>query len=138
MIAIRKNDWCHRLHTAKLRHFFLSSRAKGSHVLSGRFCTSVRPLRIVLFAALRKESPPPTPEDMPEELKNKSVRELNLLALSGNSYASEDDDDDEEEKEEEEEEDHSDQQQLQGVEGDAINLKHAGGARNIFGKIILH
>ena len=54
---------------------------------------------------MKKESPPPpTPEDLPEELRNKTVRELNLLALS-NSYASEDD----------EEEDHTDQQK-QGAE----------------------
>ena len=55
---------------------------------------------------MKKESPPPpTPEDLPEELRNKSVRELNLLALS-NSYASEDDD-----EEEGTPEDHNDQQQ---------------------------
>ena len=45
---------------------------------------------------MKKESPPPTPEDLPDELKNKSVRELNLLALS-TSFAS---DEDEEEVEE--------------------------------------
>ena len=43
-----------------------------------------------------KESPPPTPEDLPEGLKNKSMRELNIFALS-NSYASEDDEKKEEE-----------------------------------------
>ena len=49
--------------------------------------------------ALKKESPPPTPEDLPDELKNKSVRELNLLALStmSTSFGS---DEDEEEAEE--------------------------------------
>ena len=51
------------------------------------------------FSATKKESPPPTPEDLPEELKNKSVRELNLLALS-NSCTSEGDTEDEEEEEE--------------------------------------
>ena len=45
---------------------------------------------------MKKESPPPTPEDLPDELKNKSVRELNLLALS-TSFGS---DEDEEELEE--------------------------------------
>ena len=51
--------------------------------------------------ALKKESPPPTPEDLPDELKNKSVRELNLLALS-TSFGSDED-------EEEVEENNSDQ-----------------------------
>ena len=56
---------------------------------------------------MKKESPPPTPEDLPDELKNKSVRELNLLALS-TFFASDED-------EEEAEEDNGDQPQ--GMEG---------------------
>ena len=52
---------------------------------------------------MKKESPPPTPEDLPDELKNKSVRELNLIALS-TSFASDEDD-------EETEKDNGDQPQ---------------------------
>ena len=45
---------------------------------------------------MKKESPPPTPEDLPDELKNKSVRELNLIALStmSTSFGSDEDEED--------------------------------------------
>ena len=53
---------------------------------------------------MKKESPPPPPLELPDEFKDKSVGELNRLALSS-SFASSDEEEEEDKGEEDKEED---------------------------------